>query len=414
MKHILWIALWLGVVVIGCTDRQRRNPLDPQSVDPQTGLVSPLQALALDGRVELRWDFASFVDIEGYRLYRRLAAGEWGPISDILSAATKTYTDDTVQNGTSYEYRLNLLIADEGERSTEEFVQATPGAELAWVADRSTGLVWKISADARSAHFAQGRFRALADIALDRRDGSCWVSDGAFAGLYRIDSTGEMETFAAVVERPGELEIDADAQIGWLADLERRRVFWFSLTATDSLELFVVDASFVEPIALAAQPGGCWIADQVQNRAMFYQLDGNRQVEFRALDGPVALAAGAEGAAWLLVDEGRGLLRLDRFGSVQEVDLPFAAAVQISVDGTTGACWALGERDLAVFSSDGMMQQHWTDVPGGSGLFFDPRNRRAWIATGSTLWKFTDDGQTIARLDGFANIVRIAVDPGGG
>jgi hypothetical protein len=196
--------------------------------------------------------------------------------------------------------------------------------------------------------------------------------------------------------------------------LGRRRVFWFSLAATDSLELFVVDASFANPSALAVQAGGCWIADESQNRAMFYQTDGNRQVEFHSLQGPVALAAGGQGEAWLLADEGRDLLRLDRSGTVQEADLPFAAAIDISVDGLTGACWALGERELAVFSADGALLQHWADVPGGSGLFFDTRHQRAWIATGSSLLKITDEGQTIARLDGFSNIVRIVVDPGGG
>ena len=412
MKRVLCTALLLGVVVLGCTDRQRRNPLDPQGIDPQVGLLSPLQALALDGRVELRWDFSSFTDVEGFRLYRRLPEGDWRPITEVLQSATTHHIDDAVQNGTSYDYRLNLLIEGEGERNTEETVRATPGAELAWVADRSTGLVWKISADARSAHFAQGRFLDLADISINNSDKSCWVSDGRFAGLYRIDAEGDLETFAAVVERPGALAIDGRAEIGWLADLGRRRVFWFSLAATDSLELFVVDASFAEPIALAAQPGGCWIADQVQNRAMFYQTDGNRQVEFRSLQGPLSLAAGAEGEAWLLIDEGRSLLRLDRFGFAQEVDLPFAAALRVSVDATTGDCWALGERDIAVFSSEGVMQQHWTDVPGGSGLFFDAKHRRAWIATGNVLWKFTDSGQTIARLDGFSNIVRVAVDSG--
>ena len=404
----------LVVMALGCTDRQRRNPLDPQGIDTLGGLLSPLRALALDGRVELRWDYSQFNDIEGCMVYRRSAISDWRPIGELLDPATTAYFDDAVQNGESYDYRLNLLVAGEGERGTEEVVRATPGAELAWAADRSTGLVWKISADAGSAHFAQGRFLDLADIALNRRDGSCWVSDGQFAGLYRIDAEGELQTFAAVVERPAALEIDSEAGIGWLADLGRQRVFWFSLAANDSLELSVVDASFAEPVALAAQSGGCWIGERAQNRVLFYQIDGNRQVEFRTLEEPMALAAGVEGEAWLLADEGRLLLRLDRSGAILEIDLPFATAVTISVDGSTGACWVLGETNLAVFSVAGGLLQHWTDVPGGSGLFFDSMHGRAWVATGNTLLKVTSEGQTMARLDGFSNISRIAVDPGGG
>ena len=133
----------LVVLALGCTDRQRRNPLDPQGIDPLGGLLSPLRALALDGRVELRWDYSQFNDIEGCMVYRRSTISDWRQIGELLDPATTAYFDDAVQNGESYGYRLNLLVAGEGERGTEEVVRATPGAELAWAADRSTGLVWK-------------------------------------------------------------------------------------------------------------------------------------------------------------------------------------------------------------------------------------------------------------------------------
>ena len=406
-------ALGLAFLVLSCSDRQRRNPLDPEVEIPQSGLLSSLQATALDGQVVLRWDFSGYSDIEGYRIYRRLLDGDWVIIAGTLGPETTEHTDLAVENGTGYEYRLGLLVAGEGERLADGAVWAAPGAERAWVADRSTGLVWQVSADARTALFAQGRFRDLADIAIDAQDGSCWVSDRGFeGGLYRIDTLGTLATLEAAVDRPGALAIDARDRIGWLADEGRRRVVWFSLSETDSLELFVVDASFADPVALAAQQGGCWIADRAQGRVMLYHTDGSRLIEFGGLSTPVALAADTEDAAWLLVDEGRGLLRVDRFGQRLEADLPFATAVGIAVDAATGSCWALGERDIAVFSPAGAMEQHWTDVPGGSGLSFDPVHRHAWIGTGSTLWKFSDDGQTNTRLDGFSSIVRIAVNPG--
>ena len=414
MKRLIGIGICCGILILACSDRQRRNPLDPQAEDPQDDVLRPLQALALDSQVELRWDFSHFVDIEGYRLYRRSAGSEWGPITEILDAGTSQYIDADVQNGTSYEYRLGLVVEDQGERFSGDSIWAVPGAELAWIADRSTGLVWKISSDARSAHFAQGRFPDLADIAIDESDRSCWVSDRYFAGLYRIDSDGELSTFAALIEEPGELEIDPESRIGWLTDRANSRVVWFSLDAADSLEVEVVDASFASPVALAAQPGGCWIADQSQGRVIFYQTDGGRQVEIGGLEGPMQLAAGASEEVWLLIDEGRGLLRLDRSGEILVVDLPFATALSISVDRKTGACWAMGEQDIAVFSALGSLEQHWTEVSGGTHLFYDPVHRRVWISTGDALWKLTDQGEALARLDGFSSIVRIVVDPGRG
>ena len=412
MRGGLWIGCCIGALGLACSERPRRNPPDPQAKDPQSNSLSALTALALDGQVELRWDFSRFFDIEGYRLSRRQPEGEWEPITPVLVPDATAYADAAVQNGMTYEYQLGLLVAGEGERPSGRPVPATPGPEVAWVADRHSGLVWKISADARSAHFAQGRFFDLATIALDVADGSCWVSDRGFAGLYRIAGDGALAALAAAVETPGELAIDAGARIGWLADAGRARVFWFALAAADPLSLVPVDATFVQPVALAAQAGGCWIADQAQGRVLFYQADGTRAAEFRALAAPEVLAAGAEEEVWLLGDAGHRLTRLDRRGTVLGVDLPFAAAVGLAVDGATGDCWVLGERDLAVFAADGALQQHWTEVPGGRGLSFDAVQQRAWIATGDALWKFAAEGQPLAQIGGFSSIVRIAVDPG--
>ena len=412
MRRALWIGCCLGALVLACSDRPRRNPLDPQAEDVQSESFSALTALALDGQVELRWDFSHFIDIEGYRLYRRQPKGEWGPITPVLAPDATGYSDAGLQNGMHYEYQLSLLVAGEAERPSGRPVLAAPGPEIAWVADRHSGLVWKISADARSAHFAQGRFFDLATIALDVADGSCWVSDRGFAGLYRIAEDGELAALAAAVETPGALAIDAKARIGWLADAGRQRVFWFSLAAVDSLALVPVDATFDQPVALAAQAGGCWIADQAQGRVLFYQHDGIRAVEFHSLAAPEALAAGAEEDVWLLGGKGHSLTRLDRTGTSLKVELPFAAAVGLAVDGLSGDCWVLGERDLAVFSADGTLEQHWTNAPRGSALSFDAVQQRAWIAIGNALLKFAPEGQILARLDGFSSIVRIAVDPG--
>ena len=411
MRNCLWIGCCLGALILACSDRPRRNPLDPQAEDLQSEKFSALTALALDGQVELRWDFSRFIDIEGYRLYRRQPKGEWEPIAPVLASDATVHSDAGLQNGMDYEYQLSLLVAGEDERPSGRPVSATPGPEIAWVADRHSGLVWKISADARSAHFAQGRFFDLATIALDVVDGSCWVSDRGFAGLYRIAEDGALAALAADVETPGALAIDAAARIGWLADAGRQRVFWFSLAAVDSLALVPVDATFTQPAALAALAGGCWIADQAQGRVLFYHSDGTRTAEF-ALAAPEALAAGVEGDVWVLGSEGHSLTRLGRTGTVRDVELPFAAAVGLAVDGASGACWVLGERDLAVLSADGTLEQHWANVPGGSTLSFDAVQQRAWIATGNALLKFAPEGQTLAQLDGFSSIVRIAVNPG--
>jgi hypothetical protein len=416
MKRALAGILLLGWLAGACTDRQHRNPLDPESARPQSGLFEPLQALAGDGQVSLSWDYTHFRDVEGYRLFRRLAdqQGQFAPLNaEPLPASTTQYVDEKVENGTTYEYRLSLLVQGEGERFIDEIRRATPGPELAWVADRGSGLVWKISADASSAHFARGRFRDLADLALDRRDGSCWISDRLAGGLYRIDAEGQVEPYAARVEQPGLLEIDAGAGRGWLIDERRREVSWFRVPVPgDTLELVGVDARFAAPVGLAAQDGGCWIADREQGRVLFYQPEGKRRIEFPNLERPGRVAAGSQGEAWALVLDGGGLVRLDQEGGFLEAELPFARARALDVDRQEGACWVLGEQEVAVLGANGRLMQRWTDLPGGRSLAVDEVNRRVWVGTEGTLRKLAHEGVVQARLEGFASIVGVAVDPG--
>ena len=89
--------LSLVFLALSCSDRQRRNPLDPRAEIPQSDLLSPLQAIALDGQVVLRWDFSRYSDIEGYRIYRRLIDRDWEAITRVLVAEATAYTDSVVE-----------------------------------------------------------------------------------------------------------------------------------------------------------------------------------------------------------------------------------------------------------------------------------------------------------------------------
>ncbi len=413
MSRAIFTLLVLAWGALSCSDRQRLNPLDPQA-ELAAGSVGQLQVMAGDGQVQLNWDYSQFDDIEGYLLYKRPSGGEFVPLTrDLFPANIHQFIDEKVGNGITYEYRMGLLIREEGERSVGEIERATPGPEVAWVADRGNGLVWKINADARSARFARGRFFDLRDIAVDGSNGSCWISDGASQALFRIDASGELQRLGAALEMPDELEIDAAAGVGWVSDQTRREVFWFSLASTDTLEFFVVDASLAEPSGLAAFAGACWVVDRQQGRAFLYSTHGRRIVEFRSLDRPGFVDVGSDGSAWVLVGDGAAMLRLDLDGGSQEVLLPFQGARSLAVNSRDGSVWVLSDAELALYSRNGQLMQRWSEVPGGRALDFDPAQDLAWIATVGALWKFAATGETVARLEGFSSMVRIAVDSGG-
>ena len=65
-----------------------------------------------------------------------------------------------------------------------------------------------------------------------------------------------------------------------------------------------------------------------------------------------------------------------------------------------------------MLDSEGRLLQAWNDLPGGSHLTVDGVHGRVWVATREFLWKFTTQGESLARLGGFSGLLRVAVDSG--
>ena len=397
----------------GCADRQRRNPLDPLAVRPENNIPS-LDAVAGDGQVLLTWDYSQFRDITGFRLYR---SGGVGDLVRNLPAESVEFVDQEVENGATYVYELALVVDAEGELLPGPAREATPGSEVGWVADRGSGLVWQLAPDGRQGVFARG-FSSLAGIAVNRADRSCWVSDGRAPGLYRIDVDGEFMLLELDLTSPGDLSIDSDSGIGWVADLSQRRVFQFSARASpEALGLTPVEASFEGPFSLAAVGASCWIVDRATGRVLLYDgAAGRRAAEWRGLDGPgrVAAAAFDDGAqeAWVLLADS-ALVKLDRDREPLGVSLPFSG-VALSVDNRSGDCWVLGEAELAAFDRNGNLLVQFDGLPAGRDVAVDGANRQVWIAGSTVTLKFDMEEQVAVTLTGFAGLHRIQVDPGGG
>lgn len=401
---VLGLLIWAGT---GCTDRQARNPLDPRAEDP--GLeVGPLEAVAGNAEVTLRWNYRAFEDLTGYRIYRRSGDGALDLYRE-LDATASSHADLQVENGTTYAYQLALLIRGEGERRLDPVRLATPGPQAGWAADPGSGVVWRISPDNRAAFFGQGRFPGLVGVGVDHRDGSCWVSDRYFKGLIRISADGELSEHPAAVEEAGALSIDPEAQAGWLVDAAHQTVYWFALPAgADSLKLEVADARFEGLAAVEAWRGSCWIG--AAGRVLHYWREGRRQ-EW-VVDRPTDLAPTAEGGAWALVRGGQGLVYLEPAGGIREFSLPFAVGVDVEADPQSGACWVAGTEMVVSLAADGTSEVQWEAGPGIRDLALDAVHGHLWIATLDQLLKLAPEGQLLARLGGFASLGGVEVDPG--
>lgn len=402
---LLCLLIWAGM---GCTDRQHRNPLDPRAEDPAVE-VGLLEAVAGNAEVTLRWEYQVFEDVTGYRIYRRSGDGTLDPYQEVDVSAS-SFVDHQVENDSTYVYQLALLIRGEEERRLDPVRLATPGSQVGWAADMGSGLVWRISPDNRSAFFGQGRFPGLVSVGVDRRDGSCWVSDRYFKGLIQISAEGELSEHPAAVEEAGLLSIDPEAGLGWLVDGAQQTVLWFALpVGADSLKLEVVDARFEGLAAVEAQAGSCWIG--AAGRVLRYWREGRRRQEW-VVDRPIALAPTAAGGAWALVRGGQGLVYLEPTGGIREFTLPFATGVAVEADPQSGACWVAGTEAVAWLAADGTSLAQWDELAGSRALALDGVHQQLWVATPELLMKVSAGGQVLTRLGGFASLGGMEVDPG--
>ena len=416
----------LVLLLMGCADRQRRNPLDAAAESP-LDLLDGLVVAAEDGFVRLKWDLTKLTDLEGIRIHR--TGGPDGQHVFDLTPSTETLIDERVLNGVLYRYSLSMLVQDEGEVFVGESRLATPGPEISWLADRGSGYVWRLSPDGRTGLFAQGRFPSIAAIDVDTRAGDCWVSDRRLAALHRIDAPGDMVRYRRIdapgdmvryrtaLEGGGDLAIDSAGRRGWVADARTFEVYSFDLDAIgDTLQLSEVDGTFRDHVDLAVQSGFLWIADPAGERVLLYDPSGQRIAEWTGLAGLSRIDASAVGnSAWVLAAGGLELLRLEPGRQPEEFFMPFVdPAVALDVGDHRGDVWVAGAGDVAAYGNDGVPILHWNNVPGIRDVAIDESNEHVWIAASTQLWKVSLRAASQTHLTGFTETVQVIVHAGGG
>lgn len=401
-------------LLAGCADRPRRNPLDSAASSP-LDLADPLEALAGDSSVRLRWDFSDFDDITAVRVWR-----EEGGNTVLFErpASDTSFVDTDVVNGTIYRYWLSLVVDNEADEVSIAGEQlATPGPERGWVADAGSGFVWQLTPDGRRAMFARGRFPRLLGLGVDKQTGAAWVADGRMTALHRIDADGTLNRFGTAIRSGGALTIDSIARVGWVADELGGTVYRFFLDVEgDTLSLAQIDATLRRPVALAASPrGGLWIADAEGERVLWFNEFGTRAGQWDNLVGLTDLDASDVLCcqAWAIAADGAQVLRLTPRAAPRAVAFPYGPARAIDVADASGVAWVLGDGGVVAYDDDGGILMQIEQVPGAAAIYADEANGQLWIAGATELWKVTLSGLTYrTQLTGFTRIEQLTVHPG--
>ena len=387
MKRRLSLAALLILLIVGCSNRERRNPLD--AANPETGgLPQGLKVSALRHQVNVSWREPDVEDLLGVQIYHR--SGE-----DDDAYALLTTVDPGIMRyvdaGRAYEVPVSYRIAYLGEdwvSPLSEAMTILPGPHSFWVCDYYAGTLSRMSYDAGQVVFAMPFAFFPTDVAVDTLQARVWATD--WTGLLlNAGLGGESPQWIEGFTGPTRLALDAVAQRLWVLHQSGSEV------VTLDLDGAVLDrqGGFASLIDVAADgAGGCWTADR-DDSTLIYLAPGGFVGRTPLTGRPQALAT-AERGLWLALD--RNVTWISSIGALTEVAALADSIVAISAVDTMH-CWALtvagdGQGMALKVAADGHIQ---TEIFG----FYKPSDIVAVPSDGGCL--VVDRGQQrLLRYDG--------------
>jgi DNA-binding beta-propeller fold protein YncE len=401
------------LVAAGCGERQRTNPLDP--ANPQTG-GDPwnLSVVAADRRVTLRWTPFRFDDLAGYRIERVSTA-----LNDTtrfeLPATTSELVDSLVTNRIQYRYRFLPFIASGQIVAPLDSLLATPGPEVAWVADTGGFRVQQVAPDGRAISLSLGGFRAPNSVSVSAFDGRVWVADTFNGRVVALDRAGRVIAENDAPRRPKAVAAARDGSV-WVADEGSGGATGGVFHVGPSGSTLLGITGFARPADVAVTPaGGAWLCDQETGFVWRFSADGDTLLRVDRYREPLQLASVGDGTVWLTDDTLEVVAHLDTDGrelAIWSLERPFG----IVVDPSDGSIW------LTLF--DGNRVEHWSSdgrrllsVPGFMaplGIDLNPRDGSLWVVDNGVeqVVKLSPSGTELARLSGFDTPFDVSVDPG--
>jgi DNA-binding beta-propeller fold protein YncE len=399
------VLLLVFAALVGCSTRERTNPLDPQN--PETGgTPAGFTAFARNQLVELRWFPLAVPGLQGYELSRR-ASGEssFSPVGPgSFPPDAGGFDDATVQNDTTYAYHLTFILED-GSRSDPVEKLARPGPAAIWVGDAGGDLVVRLAPDGRERLFSliglnnpvavevepiQGRVWGASAfenfVAVWNSDGSfvgvngrvgapsglaplpsqnlAWMTDEQQGELILADAVGTIITLVPGFLRPADVAFDDSRSLAWVTDRDAK-----SLHAIDMSGNAVVDVAVSGrpwKIAVDSAQGDIWVTYTEDGFVERRAADGSLLARLDNLARPFSIATdGGRQRVWVTLANGNAVLRLGLGGQVERRVEGITEPRGVAVDARNGEVWVttLGEGDgkgsVLRLSSEGVIESEF-------------------------------------------------------
>ena len=412
--------LLTALLLSGCSERERSNPLDPLNPDTR-GAPTGFKAVTNRDTARLSWDPMDVSGLEGYTLERSVAGGSMDPLASVSPEVTR-YLDSQLTFDTPYSYTV-LAVTQYGESQPAKRDTVVPGPHNFWVADFSRGMVRRVTYDGGHVLAERHFFISPEALAYQAGEGQLWVADYFERAVYRLDLELQDVVRLTLSGRPIELAIDTAAQALYILETDPDDIVVVSLEG-NRLETVAVpfEVDIDGALAFDAVSNSLWLSPGEQGGLYRRELaPGGAWVLASA--GPPGRRVDIDpvsGGCWMATDS--GIVRLDAAGN-RDAILPELQVWDVSVNPVSGDCYFVGQSRVngrwqagrifgwpnaqAEVVVDGIYETlvriQALPGPGATGFLVEQQS------AGRTL-RFDSAGNLMGRLDGYAFPLEFALE----
>jgi len=329
----------------GCSQRKRKNPLDPQNPETLGRLQQP-NVLSDRHSVTLNWKPVELDDILGYNIFRRIEGQSDLKNINFVSSSNSSFVDGNRAYEEEVEYRISVVTSGY-ESPLSDSVTITPGPYNYWVIDSYLGEIVKLTYDVNHIMTQSSYAPYPVAIATDSISRAVWVID-LMGYLFKFNSDGEMSYWVDGLTRPNHLSIDPLNGTIWISVDDGTQLVQFDTSGVQQWEISGFQK--ISDMSCFGSQGECWIADEVGKDITLISSTGAQELKVEdKFDFPTSISYFQRGE-WLWIADDLKLFRVWPDGKVEETVRLEHTIFSISTDQATGDCWVIVDLEDGVES----------------------------------------------------------------
>lgn len=403
MKSVL-IAMLLAFL-LGCAERERLNPIDPQN--PKTGgRPQRLQIYSDLNVIVLQWDRLDLTGIQGYRVYRSSARDSAFRAFSLVPSDSNRFIDRGVNYGHEYRYFLTVLAGD-FETPSSDTIGIVPGPTNIWVTDVYNRRLIKVSHDGSHEIRQIGVDGHPWAIAYDGEQRTIWYSDVLQNRIYRVNPIVSEVVLDLGNGDPIDLAYDQRNNRIWIADQNLGRVYALNRQGQKIGE----KSDFKKPVSLdfVSSEGSCWVVDA--KTKTLHKISANliSLGQISNFINPSSVSVNQSSGDCWIADSSR-IVRIDLKGRIRlSIERTGSFLRYLAVDSVLNCCWVIdfsffaNKSRLLCFNNSGDQLLELEGLNWPTNLKVNPYDHCCVIAEAGNgrLLKISPQGQLIGEVKGY-------------